>query len=324
MVEVYREPLCRRFVAPRLSITYCFKFLSIVCTIVLPYVLCYASGSFFLKQNSIRTQPDVRYTHTVLLQLQGNEVGKEYLWSTSNKFNRLFGKKHRAATIESWEEDSDNDGRADKIHLHIECLLQHTAAGIYEAVNSAVLFVGFNYQLGNRAADQKYVRLQMDTLLTAQHTSPQQGHAVHFDGHMVLKQRHAIFSRPRPSYSAADTVLNEDEVFGVSDISPQKLYARILDRNVSAVYESPYAVWSPGTTADGLFHVHATVRIPAQDVAYVPDFIETIKFAWMQYLCVAFLIWLFFEKSQAFIFRYQVLPARILGGVGLRKPNYKF
>jgi hypothetical protein len=45
---------------------------------------------------------------------------------------------------------------------------------------------------------------------------------------------------------------------------------------------------------------------------YRPNFLETIKLAWIQYLALFWATWFFVSLVRAFIFREQIVPTKVV------------
>ena len=61
------------------------------------------------------------------------------------------------------------------------------------------------------------------------------------------------------------------------------------------------------TTSLPPFKASFTVRIPQQKVMFVPTVSEMLKFAWIQYLAVAWIVYVLATYSADFVFSYQVV-----------------
>ena len=66
--------------------------------------------------------------------------------------------------------------------------------------------------------------------------------------------------------------------------------------------------------------VHFTLEIPVkQRVWYVPSILETLKYAWIQYLALLLpALWLY-NKFVSFLFRYRFLQANVVGDLAPKK-----
>lgn len=89
--------------------------------------------------------------------------------------------------------------------------------------------------------------------------------------------------------------------------------------NLTTMYTHQMTSWTPssGVVESGPtsaaerssppFKSSFTVRIPQQKVMFVPTVSEMLKFAWIQYLAVAFLVYVLATYSADFVFSYQVV-----------------
>lgn len=45
---------------------------------------------------------------------------------------------------------------------------------------------------------------------------------------------------------------------------------------------------------------------------YRPNFLEAVKFAWIQYVCMFWIVWWAVQLLRGFIFREQIVPTRVV------------
>lgn len=69
-MQVYQQPLCRRHHSSILSAAVLFKAVSFILTVVLSFLLAYATGGFWKKTGLDVTQPLVHYSGDSLLILE--------------------------------------------------------------------------------------------------------------------------------------------------------------------------------------------------------------------------------------------------------------
>jgi len=75
----------------------------------------------------------------------------------------------------------------------------------------------------------------------------------------------------------------------------------------------PYA--SPHKTS-----IVIDVKIPAhQQITYIPGVLQTLKFAWLQYLSLAIPAILIFYSLTGFIFRHQIVDSAVTSDLSVRK-----
>ncbi|KAH8070865.1 hypothetical protein JL721_4780 [Aureococcus anophagefferens] len=105
MVEVYHEPLARRYYASRFSCAYFFFLLVGLVAIVVPFFLAYTNvPSFWLKTNTYREQPKVAFQYKIV-------------FSSMADVENLYSGELRVPTLRSIELDLNRDGMADQFHL---------------------------------------------------------------------------------------------------------------------------------------------------------------------------------------------------------------
>ena len=70
-------------------------------------------------------------------------------------------------------------------------------------------------------------------------------------------------------------------------------------------------------TNPGEVDVTIRLRIPKSAIWYTPDTAEVLKFAWVQYVSVAILVWYGLSSLASAVFRKQIFESRVVAeGVG--------
>ena len=55
------------------------------------------------------------------------------------------------------------------------------------------------------------------------------------------------------------------------------------------------------------------LRVPlSQEIVYLPGFMETIKFAWVQYVLVLIPVWVFMRTVLGWLFKYRIFQALLV------------
>jgi len=194
MVVVYKRPLQRRYLAPRLSSAYCLSFLVTGVIVVLPFFIAYsASGpNFWTKAQTYQEQPSALFEHRFVLLLEGSRAtGADteplsLFFSSSSKMNTaLGGEALRIPVVKSREVDNNLDGVFDSLEFSAVMPL---APG--EAVLSASLFLFFELRF------TKWAKAVVHSAGLLGHASPLPGKGLHVDGALDFGQ-----TKPFPARS---------------------------------------------------------------------------------------------------------------------------
>ncbi|KAJ3299027.1 hypothetical protein HK104_010042 [Borealophlyctis nickersoniae] len=184
MIALFSQPYARRFYAPLISTASIITLAAFVALLILPFVFAYASGSFWLKENTFRQQPSIRYTDQLLLLLEGTDTSSgtatptALAWSTSVLYNQAVDANARVTTIQTAEVDEDFDGLNDYMTFTLSTPLKDT-----ESITHVRLALVLNYQL------QATLRLSMTSLLVIDASTAIPSSSLHVDGDVNLVQR---------------------------------------------------------------------------------------------------------------------------------------
>lgn len=70
-VQLWAEPLQKRYFAPRLSLSYIFWLGYYITLVLIPFYAAYNSYEFWKKESTYREQPTFGFTHSFVAVLQG-------------------------------------------------------------------------------------------------------------------------------------------------------------------------------------------------------------------------------------------------------------
>ena len=309
MLEVYSEPLRRRYYASRLSLAYLYVLVSLGVGIVVPFFLAYTNvPSFWLKTNTYREQPQVEYEYKVIGLLQGLDSHNEPIqifYSSMSTVNYLFQSQLRVPTLRSIQIDKNRDGSPDRFQL--QALIPVTKG---EKILASSIVAFFNVKLRRRA------RIDMEAIAYSTSQSALPGRAVYVDGDYVLNQRWPLRAKGGYHQPYEMTPLLDPNAVDLSVYQAllPRLVASYRSRNVTMDFNDDYRVWSPelGSSDDPLsdtkFNMTLNLRIPIANVLYTPTATEVLKDAWIKYLSILIVVAFLLDRLCSFIFYYQLLP----------------
>lgn len=295
MVEVFAVSLQKRYVASRCSWAYVIRAFFWVTIVVLPYLIAFASWGFWKTEGWYREQPTVKFMHKVIMSVEGEDSSTPLYYSTMQEYNDMIGyDKVRMPVLTSSTVDSNADGVTDHFHMSITMPLR-----LNETVHRLSLLLFFHLELKNR------VRLEMEGLGVVMKASPLPGAEYHVNGDLRFKQLNPVPSRgTRSLYS--DSLLPRAGVRSVEDLAFPTILAKYFQRNDTMELHHPNSFWVPGR--QDTFKVHLNLRIPTQDISYIPDASETLKHAWIQYISVLCIVYVVLDAVRYFVYSQQVVP----------------
>lgn len=140
MVELWGEPLQKRYSNSRCSLAYLFYLGYYIALILVPLYAAYASHGFWKKDGTYMEQPYHNYERRMVMILEGKTPGSILAWSTMSEFNNLLSTGQlRTPSVTSTDIDNNYDGIPDYFELNATMPLQ---AG--EEIHKATLFLFFN------------------------------------------------------------------------------------------------------------------------------------------------------------------------------------
>ena len=305
-IIIHQEPQTKPYkTSTRLSLSYLFVLACNVFTIIYPFY--FWNNTLWTTRNSYQEQPNVSFLYKVIMVLQTtstlNGASKEIYVSTLDTVNALRPDTFRMAAVQSYEEDTDLDGIIDWFQLKVDVPLNDD-----EKVMSMQTVAFFEYQLDQR------VKLQMES---AAYTSvdsnlPLSGYDT--EGDLIFRQVHPLGVRGYKStlYEEETPLVKlNSEVYHVSNSNIGDILAKYRTRDVAADYVERYPVSTMDldTTTDEnrRYSFKMKIRIPEQDVVYIPTLTEVLKDAWVKYVSVAILCWLVVDRVKSFVFAHHLI-----------------
>ncbi|GIL45719.1 hypothetical protein Vafri_2888 [Volvox africanus] len=303
MVQVYKDPLCRRYYGNIIGEAALFRVASYLAAIVLAVVVAYATGGFWVRLKPTNAQPTVHYTNDALLIFEGQQSQQALVWSTLETISTAFSDNFAPASVQVSEEDLNYDGKPDIINF---------SASIASSfpIHSVKALLQFKYSLtGN-------LQLDMSCLAYLTHSSPIQGSTLFTDGELVLQAKNQIGDRRYNSVYDV-SILNSTTPSVQTAVQPtlelelQSILANYLSRNYTTLYTNDYPVWIGGTRNG--FELRMRIRIPPNQVVYYrPQTIEMLKFGWIQWLATFIVLWYLLQWVEWFVFAFRLVETRIV------------
>jgi len=156
-MEIFSEPLSRRYRASCCSWASLCNFILVLIAIIIPYLWAFTSESFWLKQSTYREQATLAFTHKVLVELEivDSTLSNPYsalIWSTEPAVNAVANQLYRPAKILANSNDDNSDGKVDSVNITVDFPLSDD-----EQVVGVKALAFFNYQLNDRVSDMNCI-----------------------------------------------------------------------------------------------------------------------------------------------------------------------
>lgn len=150
--------------------------------------------------------------------------------------------------------------------------------------------------------------MNMDGIAVITHSSPLSGLSYHAVGDFVLKQTNPLsLGGWRTVYK--QSVLDHELIKSMNDITFQRVLEDYSFRNESLHYDHPYSTWVTG--ASDSFTINVKARVPTQNIQYIPEASEVMKWAWVQYVAIAWAVYQIVNVLRVFVYREQVVETYV-------------
>jgi len=110
------------------------------------------------------------------------------------------------------------------------------------------------------------------------------------------------------SYTSYTSGLYEAvNITSIEDTRIPPILGRYLERSETTRLENVDSYWTAGLPGDEPeFRLRLNFRIPPQQIRYIPDVVETLKFAWIQYISLFFPVFFFIDLLMYLVFSLQI------------------
>lgn len=294
----YRASLCSKGTV--------FLGICTVLTVTLPFLLGYKSHGFWLKESTYQEQPDVHFKHRIISVLDTTRPEHPLTWSSYPALNDMMGQTVRTPLISSFEEDTNKDGKNDKLVLDLEFPLLDQ-----EKVLGFRLLMGFDLKLFTMR------RVHMSCLAYLSHSSGVPGSQATALGDLTLHQRLPLKHKGMDDRFKHDIV--SPETLDPDDFNMATILERYASRNLTTRLENTYTVWSPAGDAESSFLLRVRLQYPPQSIRYTPGVPQVLKAAWIQYLALLVIFGALIAAVKQYVFVNQLIPTWTTVGEGVDK-----
>uniref|UniRef100_A0A8C1HQ24 Transmembrane protein 231 n=2 Tax=Cyprinus carpio TaxID=7962 RepID=A0A8C1HQ24_CYPCA len=275
--DVYSHPALIRY---RTSV--CTRATLSVCVLLCLNVYFTSSG-FWLKRSTYEEQIVIQFQYDMIVIRATDTAGSYIAWSTFPNFNRPIRDNLCIPSVSVQEEDRNQDGISDFLVLQISIPLKPEEQM-------------FGIQLHTSCLCQMST-VVMQMLAFVQHSSPVPGSQLFICGDLKLNHTYNI------------SLIDGSSLFASTYDLPNiiRLYQQ---RNLTTYLSSVIPVWTVGRAVNSPFQISAQINYPVETITYplyVGSFLETIKFAWIQYVSILLIFLWVFQHIQTFVFQNQVL-----------------
>eukprot|EP00698_Gefionella_okellyi_P003611 TRINITY_DN1338_c0_g1_i2.p1 TRINITY_DN1338_c0_g1~~TRINITY_DN1338_c0_g1_i2.p1 ORF type:complete len:308 (+),score=20.09 TRINITY_DN1338_c0_g1_i2:42-965(+) len=299
MVLVYEEPIRRRYYARVLSRAFWTQFFLIAFAIIFSFAVAYTTGDFWWREGLYTEQPRITYQDKAIVVLGGQTLGSSLIWTSYDKINQLIPSNFRVPDIQASVADTNFDGLPESHTIEITMPLVSATESIFRV--SALFFFDVTLQTKTR------VLLQGAAYVDYSNVVP--GAKLFVDGDLVLRQM-TPFTPNTVRNVFATSIVNTSAIQSIEQATFQTILGAYNSRNDTTLYQQQYSTWIPGSAPT--FTLSVRLRVNSWVIRYRPDFLEAVKFAWVQYVCVFLAVWFFIRPIQRFVYSEQIVPTKIV------------
>jgi len=297
--------LKRKYIAPAGSGAHIFVTLLNIAMIVAGFLIAYYSGGLWVKEKSYREQPIVNFKRAFAARLQGVHARSsepfELVYSTLPPMNAVGSEFVRTPVVRVDKEDHNLDLLNDVIHISLAFPIAED-----ERITQVQAVFLFSYVLRNK------VRLDIEAPILLDYAAGVPGSRLTVDGRMRLAQANPLPVRGGVRTLGGESLLPLDRVVSGPELTFRRIIAEASGKNDTTVLAPMRTSWdlaARGCDPRCEFTVTVTVRVPSEEVHYVPTFIEVCKFSWIQFIATVAFVAIFVIPLKRFIVTQQVVQS---------------
>ncbi|KAF8375218.1 tmem-231 [Pristionchus pacificus] len=258
-------------------------------TVLLPIPIIFASQGLWKKFGDYIEQPRLQFNYRYLVLIE-SERGVRY---ATTLYNLESIPAFLPSSVSSQNLDHNGDGRPDEITLLISVPTNIT----YPSTLSLFLFF-------DTLLDYHDI-IQTETVL--HHRLPLSSpHSLFISSPVTLHQLAPL----NPSMRFPRLLINDSDPSRMRSF-PRDLMQVIANRPLGLRLERPIITPLSTTVLPNQFSIKLALTVPASRIAYQTRFFELIKWAWIQYLAIAVIIYWACEWIAAYLFENRLINAVI-------------
>lgn len=274
---------------------------------VFPLIATFASDNVWMKENTYREQPLVRFAHDLLVVLAGDSPADAVGWAVRNDLYSILPPKVVVPLVRASSIDSNHDGLVDTLKIKLDMPVRQVNSG-YKYMQ---LLLVCDYELRSR------IRAAMRGLLVVDVNAPYLATGVSVHGRLRLSQRLAL---PQTAHADVwqqympnplDVNFRSNWAAANYPVTVSRLLHRYAERNDTVHFESklpPVWDYSPRNT----FTAEVTIDVAPEIVHYVPGAFAVLKFAWVQFVSFLLPTWIAVYAIKTLAFESQIVQTYIV------------
>ncbi|KAF7278344.1 hypothetical protein GWI33_008559 [Rhynchophorus ferrugineus] len=287
VLEVHTECIKTKYKAFLLSKATLVILICNLITIVLPFVLAYNTGGFWLKQDVIYEQPEIQFKGQYLLVVTFDDPDKPIVCGSFSFYKDNLNYLDKCTMIQVSDSDEDNDGKTDKLEINFKTDIYKNAI-----MSSIYLVIPLKLKLNTPCL------CYIETTLIHQQLPIKKATNINVFADFKLKQLDPIKCPKYGSIQYDHSIINEG-------LSPDfyelhKIIEKYSEARVKVTLEN--VLTSYISTEESGAIISLKIKYPKQKIYYKPSFWHIIKYAWIQYLALYIVISWIIHQIKNYIF----------------------
>jgi transmembrane protein 231 len=278
----------------------------VLVAIIVPFFLAFSTHEFWVSLDVYAQQPIVLYRNEIIIAVYSETrtvAGQSiaitpytHFFSTIGTLNQLSSDYIMPVQMGSTYWDYNHDNLIDMYEFNITLNLSP------RDIRNVKIFTNYNYKLHN------IVNLEMVSMALVDFSAVKGFSSLYIDGSLKLRQINPLKSSKivRKAYNTSlfDFNYNTPTNFFTN------LFANYYARNETTIYD--YKASSVPEGSDDSVFINMKIRIPPYEhIWYIPLFIQSLKFAWIQYLSLLIPIAYILYSFASYIYFQQILDTVI-------------
>eukprot|EP00730_Choanoeca_flexa_P000606 TRINITY_DN10265_c0_g1_i1.p1 TRINITY_DN10265_c0_g1~~TRINITY_DN10265_c0_g1_i1.p1 ORF type:complete len:309 (+),score=51.45 TRINITY_DN10265_c0_g1_i1:85-1011(+) len=271
MTVILSRSLRRQYHAKWLSAAGALQIVFLLLVLIIPFLIAYRCGGFWLRQSSYREQPRISFNHQLIIELEDAQ-GQTYGYSTFANLNTMYGSKLMPGVIKSRNHDDNEDSIVDSSELIVSI-----PKSLDQRFVHVRLLALYTYQL------EEFGRIALQAPVFVEIPKPSGLSHADITGHLGFYQ-HRLLPQSGSLTTFNRSLIKVDSLLP-SDYSIAQVMKKASAFDYGVTLSNAYTVTSQAANQRQV-EVVVHLRCPETEYLYRPDVWHELKQSWVQYLAV--------------------------------------
>nr|CAH7721625.1 unnamed protein product [Callosobruchus chinensis] len=292
VLEVFSKSIQIKYKSTLLSKAAFIKIVTALTSIVVPFLLAYISGGFWVKNINFHEQPKVTLDGSYIFLAHTDNQSNPIVCSNIQFYENAFKNFDFCYAIRIRDMDQNFDGKIDKIDVELLINL------FGRRINSLNLVLPIVLKL------REDCPLTIHSAILYQHYFQQYSSHLKLIADLQLYQRHLLRCN-----DLRDKRLHNRPVITSSsqmdDYVLETMIEKYLGRNETTHLTNVYTTTKMENKDQ--FYLNLSVQFPEVSIYYEPGFWHILKHAWLQYFSIYIIISWIITKLKVYIFKKKLV-----------------